>query len=85
MKKAKFVKDGYVDGELVFKAGCVYEISDDLGSYSRWVRRGIAEEYIEQPIESSPKKSETSHESKHKSKSAGQKKFPKAHSEDIDL
>lgn len=48
MKKAYFIKDGFVDGELVFKKGETYELSEKSGSHSRWIRRGIAIDPVEQ-------------------------------------
>lgn len=38
--KLLFKTDGIVNGQVEFEAGKVYEISDDLGSASRWIKRG---------------------------------------------
>lgn len=38
--KLKFLDDKYVDGKLAFKANEVYEISDEKGSATRWLKRG---------------------------------------------
>lgn len=45
--KLKFLKNGVLNGEIVFHEGEVYEISNELGSVDRWFRRGIVEEVIE--------------------------------------
>lgn len=42
MKTLKFLKDSYVDGQLVYASGKTYEVSDDTGSASRWIKRGHA-------------------------------------------
>lgn len=49
MAKVLFKTDGIVNGKVVFKAGEVYEISNELGSVSRWVKRGaevVSEETV---------------------------------------
>lgn len=38
--KLLFKEDGIVSGKVEFKAGETYEISDELGSASRWIKRG---------------------------------------------
>jgi hypothetical protein len=38
--KLLFKTDGIVDGKVEFVAGQVYEISDEKGSASRWIKRG---------------------------------------------
>jgi hypothetical protein len=40
MPKLLFKTDGIVSGEVVFKAGEVYDISDETGSATRWIKRG---------------------------------------------
>lgn len=40
MPKLLFKTDGIVSGEVIFKAGQVYDISDDKGSATRWIKRG---------------------------------------------
>lgn len=40
MAKLLFKKDGKVNGEVVFKAGEIYEISNEKGSVDRWLKRG---------------------------------------------
>lgn len=47
----KFNQDGFVNGDLVFEAGKVYEIDDSKGSASRWVRRGVAFEVQKEETE----------------------------------
>lgn len=42
-KKLKFINDGIVDGKVEFKAGEVYDIPVESGSYDRWVKRGAVE------------------------------------------
>lgn len=39
-KKVLFHQNGYLNGELAYEAGKVYEIDDTLGSASRWLKRG---------------------------------------------
>lgn len=46
--KIKFIKDAYVNGEHVFSAGKVYEIEAHT-SAERWIRRGVAEVFVEAP------------------------------------
>lgn len=46
--KIKFIKDAYVNGEHVFAAGKVYEIEAQT-SAERWIRRGVAEVFVEAP------------------------------------
>lgn len=48
----KFTKDGFVNGELVFKVGEEYDIDDSKGSASRWIRRGVAFEVQKEETES---------------------------------
>lgn len=36
----RFKADGKINGEVVYKAGQVYEISDETGSATRWIKRG---------------------------------------------
>lgn len=40
MARLLFKQDAKVNGEIVFKAGQVYEISNDKGSVDRWIKRG---------------------------------------------
>ncbi len=47
--KLKFNQDAYINGEHTYAKDQVYEISDELGSASRWVRRGMAEVVVETP------------------------------------
>jgi len=49
MPKLLFKTDGIVSGEVIFKAGQVYDISDEKGSATRWIKRGaeiVADESI---------------------------------------
>lgn len=46
--KLKFLDDAYVNGELAFKGGEIYDIDDKSGSATRWVKRGIAIEAAEE-------------------------------------
>lgn len=52
-KKVLFHKDGYLNGELAYEAGKVYEIDDTLGSATRWLVRGA--EFVEDSAEVGPK------------------------------
>lgn len=55
--KLKFNADGLVNGKVVFEAGKVYEISDELGSASRWIKRGaevVEEGEVSEPLASKP-------------------------------
>lgn len=45
--KLKFVKDAYYNGERKYLMGEIYEISDELGEATRWLKRGLAEEFKE--------------------------------------
>lgn len=56
MPKLLFKTDGIVSGEVIFKAGQVYDISDEKGSATRWIKRGA--EVVEEPIKSAPIKKE---------------------------
>lgn len=38
--KLLFKTDGIIDGKVEFVAGQVYEISDEKGSATRWIKRG---------------------------------------------
>lgn len=40
MPKLLFKTDGIVSGKVVFEAGKIYEISDEKGSATRWIKRG---------------------------------------------
>jgi hypothetical protein len=40
--KLKFVSDAYYNEKHVFEKGKTYEVNDDLGYASRWIRRGVA-------------------------------------------
>lgn len=53
--KLKFIKDGFVDGQLVFEKGKVYDISDEKGSASRWIKRGIVVEVKDVVVKEEPK------------------------------
>jgi hypothetical protein len=44
--KLKFIQDAYISGELAFEKGKVYDITTP-GSADRWIRRGVAEVFIE--------------------------------------
>lgn len=44
--KLKFKADAFYNGELIFKAGEIYEVSEELGWAKRWLNRG-AEEIVE--------------------------------------
>ena len=51
--KLKFKTDGIVNGVVEFKAGEIYEISDDKGSATRWIKRGaevVVEESKVEPV-----------------------------------
>lgn len=48
MAKLLFKQDGKVNGEVVFKAGEIYEVSNEKGSVDRWLKRG-AEIIVEVP------------------------------------
>lgn len=55
--KLKFNVDGLVNGKVVFEAGKVYEIYDELGSASRWIKRGaevVEEGELSEPLASKP-------------------------------
>lgn len=63
MKKALFIKDGFIDGQLVYECGKTYDLDEKSGSYDRWVRRGIAVDAVEeekQMIETKEEKVQTS-------------------------
>lgn len=49
--RLKFVSDAYYNGVHVFEKGKTYEVSDELGYASRWIRRGLAEVVIENDLE----------------------------------
>lgn len=51
--KLIFNKDGFVDGQLVFEKGKIYEI-DNPSSVARWIARGAT--LVEDKIEEAPKK-----------------------------
>lgn len=59
--KLLFKDDKYVNGILTFKSGQVYEISDEHGSATRWIKRGaeIIDESPEVSIPVIEKKDET--------------------------
>ena len=38
--KLLFKTDGIIDGKVEFESGKIYEISDELGSATRWINRG---------------------------------------------
>lgn len=91
MKKVKFIKDSYIDGELVFKVGQVYELDEKSGSYDRWIRRGCAEDFNgpeveeeKQVVETPEKKMETTPEQRHKPRN-GKHKPNKPHAYVDDL
>ena len=46
--RVKFIREGRVDGKLVFHVGEVYGFSVESGSAERWIKRGIAIEALEQ-------------------------------------
>lgn len=48
MPKLFFKFDAVVSGQVIYKAGNVYEVSDELGSATRWIKRG-AEIVAEEP------------------------------------
>lgn len=58
MPKLLFKTDGIVSGEIVYKAGQVYDISDEKGSATRWIKRGA------EVVTESPKKQEAVKEEK---------------------
>jgi hypothetical protein len=39
-KKMIFKENKFANGELIFKAGEVYEVSEEGGSVARWLKRG---------------------------------------------
>jgi hypothetical protein len=41
-KKLLFTEDAFINGELVYKKGEIYDIAVESGSYSRWIKRGVA-------------------------------------------
>jgi hypothetical protein len=45
-KKLKFHKDTFYNGQLLYKAGEIHEVTIELGFADRWIRRG-AEEVFE--------------------------------------
>jgi hypothetical protein len=52
--KLKFTQDGIVNGQVVFKKGEIYDISDELGSATRWIKRGavvVKDGEVEQKVE----------------------------------
>jgi hypothetical protein len=59
--KLKFTQDAFVNDQLVFESGKIYEVSDDTGSASRWLRRGIAE-VVEYPVDTKVVKADTKSE-----------------------
>jgi hypothetical protein len=52
--KLKFLQDGFVNGQCVFKAGQTYEVDNTHGSADRWIRRGalpvVEKEMIVLPV-----------------------------------
>lgn len=54
--KLKFNQDGLVDGKVAFKKGEIYEISDELGSATRWLKRGAELVVVKEEVK--PKKEE---------------------------
>lgn len=58
MGKLLFNSDAIVNGKVIFEAGKVYDISNELGSYDRWVKRGAT------PVEESEDKKEEGSEIK---------------------
>jgi hypothetical protein len=55
-KKLKFLVDGVVNGEVVFKAGEIYDIPVETGSVTRWLKRGAVE--VEEVLDEVEKKTE---------------------------
>ena len=51
--KLLFKTDGIIDGKVEFVAGQVYEISDEKGSATRWIKRGA--EIVEEGFVTEPK------------------------------
>lgn len=55
--KLLFNSPGLVNGKVVFEAGKIYEISDELGSATRWIKRGaevVEEGELSEPLVSKP-------------------------------
>jgi hypothetical protein len=50
--KLKFIKDAYYNGQRKYIAENTYDIPDDLGEATRWLKRGLAEEvgHVEAPV-----------------------------------
>jgi hypothetical protein len=46
--KLKFVADAYYNEKHVFEKGKTYEVNDDLGYASRWIRRGVAVKILDE-------------------------------------
>jgi hypothetical protein len=46
--KLKFSGDAVISGVVVYKTGETYEVSNEFGSASMWIKRGIAEEVFEE-------------------------------------
>lgn len=68
--KLFFPHDAVVSGEVIYKAGSTHEVSDELGSASRWIKRGavvVAEDSVSEDSEGvnvaiKPSKKETKKE-----------------------
>lgn len=45
--KLKFVADAFVNGEVVYLKGQVVDVPNETGSADRWLRRGLAEPFVE--------------------------------------
>lgn len=52
MPKLLFKVDGIVSGKVVYEAGKIYDISDEKGSATRWLKRGA------EIVQEEPKKQE---------------------------
>lgn len=61
-KKLKFNSDAIYNGEKLYTKGEVAEVSDENGFADRWIKRGLAEEHVD---ESEVKDSEPKSSNKH--------------------
>jgi hypothetical protein len=54
-KRLLFMADAKIGGEVTYKKGNIYEIDDSTGSASRWIKRLMAEEVANSPVEEAEK------------------------------
>lgn len=69
--KLKFVKDAVYDGKVVYSAGDVAEVDDSNGYASRWIKRGVAIDVVEEEVK--VKKEESRKEESRKQRPVAQK------------